>query len=115
MEVLMERALRQYRIMAFVTGTALFLLYFVAVPLTWAHHPEFGRILGVGHGVVLCPLYLFTVGRLYFLITLRWWWWGFMVIAIFIPFLPIVMEHYVTKSIRSGALGTTRPEVGHAR
>jgi integral membrane protein len=112
MEGLMERALRQYRVMAFVTGTALFLLYFVAVPLTWAHHPEFGKILGVGHGVVLCPLYLVTVARLYFLVKLRWWWWGCMVVAIFIPFLPIVMEHYVTKSIRADQASDALPEVG---
>ncbi len=105
----MEGALKRYQIMSFVTGTALILLYFVAVPLTIGHHPEFGKIIGVGHGVFLCPLYLLTVIQLTFLIRLRWWWWGLMFIAIIVPFLAFVMEHYVTKAIREGA--SRRPQV----
>lgn len=100
----MEGALLRYRIMSFVTGTALILLVFVAIPLTHYHHKTFGEILGVGHGVFLYPLYLLTVIQLAFLTRLRWWWWLCMALAGFIPFLAFVMEHYVTKAVREGAV-----------
>ncbi len=110
----MDGALLRYRIMSFVTGTALILLYGVAVPLTIAHHGLFGKILGVGHGVFLCPLYLLTVVQLAFLTRLRWWWWGLMTAAIIVPFLAFVMEHYVTKAIREGELRSAVPSPGAA-
>jgi integral membrane protein len=106
----MEGALLRYRVMSFVTGTALILLYFVAVPLTVNHHPLFGKVIGVGHGVFLCPLYLLTVIQLAFLTRLRWWWWGLMSVAIVVPFLAFVMEHLVTKAIREGT--ARQPAVG---
>jgi len=99
----MEGALFRYRVMSFVTGTALILLYGVAIPLTINHHPLFGKVIGVGHGVFLCPLYLLTVLQLAFLTRLRRWWWGLMIVAIVVPFLAFVMEHFVTKAIREGA------------
>ena len=108
----MDGALLRYRIMSFVAGTALILLYFVAIPLTINHHPLFGKVIGVGHGVFLCPLYLLTVIQLTFLTRLRWWWWGLMVAAIVVPFLAFIMEHVVTKAIREGT--ARRPAVRSA-
>jgi integral membrane protein len=97
-----ERALLRYRIMSIVTGTALLLLFAVAIPLTVDHHPLFGKVLGVAHGVFLYPLYLITIVQLAFLTRLRWWWWLCMAIAGFVPFLAFVMEHVVTKAVREG-------------
>jgi integral membrane protein len=102
MESVMEGALLRYRIMSFVTGTALILLFAVAIPLTVDHHPLFGKVLGVGHGVFLYPLYLLTVIQLALLTRLRWWWWLLMALAGFIPFLAFVMERVVTRAIREG-------------
>jgi integral membrane protein len=99
----MEGALVRYRVMSFVTGTALLLLVFVAVPLTASHEPVFGKVLGVAHGVFLYPIYLLTVVQLAFLTRLRWWWWLLMAAAGVIPFLAFAMEHVVTKAVRAGA------------
>ena len=99
----MRGALLRYRVMSFVTGTALILLVFVAIPLTHYHHGLFGEVLGVAHGVFLYPLYLLTVIQLAFLTRLRWWWWLCMALAGLVPFLAFVMEHFVTKAIREGA------------
>jgi len=90
----MEGALLRYRIMSFVTGTALLLLFVVA------------------HGVVLYPLYLLTVVQLWFLTRLRWWWWLLMLVAGVIPFLAFVMEHYVTRAIRAGEATPRVPPAG---
>jgi integral membrane protein len=98
----MDGALLRYRIMSFVTGTALILLVFVAIPLSHYHHKQLGEVLGVAHGVVLYPLYLITIVQLAFLTRLRWWWWLLMAIAGFVPFLAFIMEHQVTKAIRAG-------------
>ncbi|HEV3213916.1 MAG TPA: DUF3817 domain-containing protein [Acidimicrobiales bacterium] len=106
----MEGALLRYRIMSFVTGTALIVLVFVAVPLSWHHERTLGEVLGVAHGVFLYPLYLLTVIQLAFLTRLRWWWWLCMALAGFVPFLAFVMEHYVTRAIREGA--ARRPPLG---
>jgi integral membrane protein len=102
----MEGALRRYRVMSVVTGTALLLLVFVAVPLTWAHHPGFGKVLGVAHGVVLYPLYLLTVVQLWYLARLKLWWVALMLVAGFIPFLAFVMEHFVTRAVRQTEAAT---------
>ena len=109
----MDGALLRYRIMSFVTGTALILLFVVAIPLTLDHHPLFGKVLGVGHGVLLYPLYLLTVIQLAFLTRLRWWWWLFMAMAGFIPFLAFIMEHVVTKAIREGNRSVTAADGEH--
>ena len=98
----MEGALLRYRIMSFVTGTALLLLFVVAIPLNHTV-PMFGKVLGVAHGVFFYPLYLLTVVQLWFLTRLRWWWWALMLVAGVVPLLPFVMEHYVTKAIREGS------------
>ena len=108
---MIEGALLRYRIMSFVTGTALLLLFVVAIPLN-SSVPTFGRVLGVAHGVVLYPLYLLTVVQLWFLTRLRWWWWLLMLVAGVIPFLAFVMEHYVTRAIRAGEATPRVPPAG---
>src|SRR5579871_149236 len=109
---LMEGALLRYRVMAYVTGVALLALFAVAIPLTAAHHPEFGKVLGVAHGVVLYPLYLITIVQLAFHTRLRWWWVVLMALAGVVPVLSFVMEHHVTKEVKSdgGALAVTAPD-----
>jgi integral membrane protein len=96
----MDGALRRYRVMSVVTGTALLILVFAAIPLTIAGHPLLGKVLGPLHGVVLYPLYLVTVVQLWYLARLRLWWVVLMLLAGFVPGLAFVMEHYVTRAVR---------------
>jgi integral membrane protein len=110
----MEGALLRYRIMSFVTGTALLLLFVVAIPLN-ASVPEFGKVLGVAHGVFLYPLYLLTVVQLWFLTRLRWWWWACMAVAGVVPFLAFIMEHFVTRAIRDGVAKPRVAQSGQTR
>jgi integral membrane protein len=107
----MEGALLRYRVMSYVTGVALLLLFGVAIPLSAAHHPLFGTILGVGHGVFLYPLYLLTVVQLAFLTRLRWWWWLLMLAAGVVPLASFVVEHYATRAIRAGDRSLARAGV----
>lgn len=109
----MEGALLRYRVMAYVTGVALLALFAVAIPLTAAHHPGFGKVLGVAHGVVLYPLYLITIVQLAFHTRLRWWWVVLMALAGVVPVLSFVMEHHVTKAVRSGGGARAIPAPDH--
>ncbi len=112
---LMQGALLRYRVMSFVTGTALILLVFVAIPLSEALPPQDlrqgPRRRPRGGPLPAVPAHRDRAG-LAFLTRLRWWWWRpHGALAGFVPFLAFVMEHYVTKAIRAGA----RHRLGHRR
>jgi hypothetical protein len=60
---LVETAFRRYRIMSFVTGTTLLILFVTLflhrVDFTfWKHIKIFVDVVGIGHGIVLYPLYM---------------------------------------------------------
>ena len=65
-----SRALRPYRVLAYVTGVLLLLLVLVAMPLKYlADEPEMVRIVGVTHGWVYMA---YVVAALVLAYQLRW-------------------------------------------
>ena len=94
-------ALLRYRIMAFVTGTMLLLLVFVAMPLKYlADTPGPVAVIGTAHGFLFMG-YLLTALDLG--IRMRWplLRLGLIMIAGTIPFLSFVAERSVTREARA--------------
>jgi integral membrane protein len=96
----MEAAFQRYRIMAFVTGTTLLILCGTQI-LNWVDKPAwhhiywFVKIVGVGHGLVLYPIY-FVLSFLFVLkARLNLGLMVLMFMAGFVPGLAFFMEHYV--------------------
>ena len=100
-------AFRFYRTMSYITGTSLVILFILLGlhPLFSVHQwREFGfsaveRIVGVGHGLVLYPIYFVSCfivmlkARLPFLIVVAMW------LAGFVPLLAFVMERWVARRL----------------
>jgi integral membrane protein len=85
-------AFLRYRTLAFVTGTLLILLVFVALPLKWwAHNKTPVAIIGTAHGFIFM-VYLVTALDLG--VRLRWPWLklGLIMLAGTIPFASFVAE-----------------------
>ncbi|GAA4495390.1 DUF3817 domain-containing protein [Actinoallomurus oryzae] len=101
----MQGAVTRYRIMAYVTGTLLIVLCFVAVPLKiFAHNGVLSNAVGVPHGVICYPLYLLATFDLY---RRARWPLGRVVLIVLagvIPFLAFYVERRVVNELR------TRPE-----
>ena len=96
-------ALLRYRVMAYLTGTLLVLLVFVAVPLKYfADQPTLTSILGAAHGFVFI-VYLIAA----FDLGLRRRWdltrFGLVLVGGLIPFLAFYMERRITAEIHRGA------------
>ena len=54
-----EGALLRYRIVAWIVGVLLIVLFCVGIPLQFAgHHKGVDAVVGVVHGVIFYPLYL---------------------------------------------------------
>jgi integral membrane protein len=87
----------RYRILAFVTGTLLIVLVFVAIPIKyWAHNKTPVAIVGTAHGFIFM-VYLVTAFDLG--IRLRWPWLklGLIMLAGTIPFASFVAEKIAHK------------------
>lgn len=96
-------ALLRYRVMAFVTGTMLLLLVFVAMPLKYlADMPGPVAVIGTAHGF-LFMVYLVTALDLG--VRMRWPLLRLLLIMVAgtIPFLTFVAEHSVTQEARARA------------
>jgi len=96
-------ALLRYRVMAYITGTLLVLLVFVAVPLKYlADRPGPTSVLGAAHGFVFI-IYLIAA----FDLGLRRRWdltrFGLVLVGGLIPFLAFYMERRITGEIRRGS------------
>jgi integral membrane protein len=96
----MQKAFGRYRIMSFVTGTTLLilcctlLLHTVDLKL-WKSMYVFVVIVGIGHGVVLYPIYLIMS----FQVALKARYVGLMLGAGFIPGLAFYMEHRMEQKL----------------
>ena len=94
----MDRAFRWYRRMSFVTGTTLLIL-FITLSLQgldhslWLQIKVFRVVLGIGHGVVLYPIYLFVCFQLVLKFRLNLWNLVLMMFAGFVPGLAFYLEH----------------------
>jgi integral membrane protein len=98
----MTRALRYYRVMSVVVGTALLVLC-VGVVLRYGFgHPTLEKVVGPIHGV-LYIVYLVSVVNLALAAHLRKWQVVAMVAAGFVPFLAFYVENRVTASLASQA------------
>ncbi|HEY0540539.1 MAG TPA: DUF3817 domain-containing protein [Actinoallomurus sp.] len=91
----------RYRVMAYVTGTLLIILFFVAVPLKiFAHDGTLSNLVGLPHGVVCYPLYLLTTFDLYRRVRWPLSRVALIVLAGVIPFLTFYVERKVVAELR---------------
>ena len=94
----MDPAFRRYRLMSFVTGTTLLTL-FVTLLLhavdqsLWEHLRWFVKVVGVGHGVLLYPLYMVTCFQVVLKYRLNVGLLALMFLAGFVPGLAFYLEH----------------------
>ena len=94
----MDPAFRRYRLMSFVTGTTLLTL-FVTLLLhavdqsLWEHLQWFVKVVGVGHGVLLYPLYMVTCFQVVLKYRLNVGLLALMFLAGFVPGLAFYLEH----------------------
>jgi integral membrane protein len=84
--------------MSFVTGTTLLVLFVTlfihSVDLTlWKHMDWFVKIVGIGHGVVLYPIYMIMCFNLVMKFRLNALYLGVMLFAGFVPGLAFYLEH----------------------
>jgi integral membrane protein len=107
-------ALTTYRVLAWVVGTLLIVLVFVAMPLQFfTGHGSgpyevgdtLGKVLGIGHGFLYMA---FLLSLLNLALRVRWLgrgvgWIRTLLVALAgtIPFLSFVAEHIVTKNVRA--------------
>jgi integral membrane protein len=100
----MEKALRFYKVMAYITGTTLLLLAFFVVlhsvnESLWNSIKVFRSIIGIGHGVVLYPIYMAACFNLILKARIKVVYFFLMLIAGFVPLLAFIMERYTEKNL----------------
>jgi integral membrane protein len=109
-------ALIRYRVMAFIVGTGLLILVFVAVPLQYAANIKLvAEIVGTMHGY-LYIVYLIAAADL----ARRAHWRLLRIVTVvaagFLPFLAFIVEHRVYRQMQTEwAAGLLGPEDGGAR
>ena len=106
----MQAAFARYRVMSFVTGTTLLVLcVFLTLHsvdlVLWTHLKIVVTIVGVGHGVVLYPIYMVMCFQFALKARLHPGWVALMLLAGFVPGLAFYMEHRMASTVM------TRPSV----
>ncbi|MGH9020395.1 MAG: DUF3817 domain-containing protein [Acidimicrobiales bacterium] len=94
----MDRAFQRYRVMSFVTGTTLlllcaFLLLHTVDLSAWKSIKAVVTIVGIGHGVVLYPIYLVMCFQFWLKSRVHVGLLVLMLLAGFVPGLAFYMEH----------------------
>lgn len=94
----MEATFRRYRAMSFITGTTLLILFVTLFLHTvdrtlWQHLSWFVRVVGVGHGIVLYPIYMIMCFNLVLRFRLNPGLLALMLFAGFVPGLAFYLEH----------------------
>jgi integral membrane protein len=106
----LARAVRRYRIMAYITGVVLIILCFVGIPLqVFAHNQFVVNYVGTTHGI----LYLIYLGTAYWMTRLVGMKLGspqtiLVLLAGTIPVLTFVVERWVTHRYIDPALAAAR-------
>lgn len=93
-------ALLRYRVAAYVVGTVLLVLVFVAMPLKYVwHEPAAVQWVGQLHGFLFIG---YLVLAFDFAIRARWPWWrvAIMLLAGTVPFMSFVTERWATREVR---------------
>jgi integral membrane protein len=103
----MTQAFRRYRVMSYVTGTTLLLLCATFVlhrlsPQTWESIHFAVKILGVGHGLVLYPIYMLSSFFVVVKFKLALWYIPLLFLAGFVPGLAFVLESRVRRIVVEG-------------
>ena len=94
-------ALLRYRVMAFVTGTLLLVLVFIAMPIKyWGDHPGPVAIVGVSHGFLFM---VYLLASLDLGVRLRWNPIKLVVVMACgtIPFASFIAERRITREVRA--------------
>jgi integral membrane protein len=100
----MEKAFQRYRLMSFVTGTTLivlcaFLLLHTVDLALWTHLKVLVTVVGIGHGVVLYPIYMVMCFQLALKARLHPGLVILMLLSGFVPGLAFYMEHRVARRL----------------
>jgi integral membrane protein len=100
----MDPTFRRYRLMSFVTGTTLLSLFVTlflhAVDLSfWEHLKWFVKVVGVGHGVLLYPLYMVTCFQVVLKFHLNVALLALMFLAGFVPGLAFYLEYRMRRRL----------------
>ena len=100
----MEKAFERYRLMSFVTGTTLIILCLFlllhTVDLTlWRDLKVLVTIVGIGHGVVLYPIYMVLCFQFALKARLHVGFVVLMLLAGFVPGLAFYMEHKMERRL----------------
>jgi integral membrane protein len=102
---------RAYRIMAYLTGTMLILLCFVAIPVqVWGHNNTPVHIVGLAHGI-LYMIYIVVAFAMTRLVRMKVASPGTVIVlaAGIIPVLTFVVERWVTRTYINRALAQSVP------
>jgi integral membrane protein len=94
-------ALLRYRIMAYIVGVML-IVVFVSIPFQSVE-----KVIGFVHGM-LYLLYLVTVLDLVRRAHLRFWTFVAMVCGGWVPFLAFVVERWITRRLAAAGTPSTR-------
>jgi integral membrane protein len=113
----MQKAFGRYRIMSFVTGTTLLILCCTLILHTvdlkaWDHIHWFVDVVGIGHGVVLYPIYLVMSFQLALKARLHVGYIALMMGAGFVPGLAFYMEHRMERKLYPNGYQTSREFAG---
>ena len=110
----MDKAFRRYRVMSFVTGTTLILL-FAHLALKYVDHSLwhqtklFELLDGEAHGLVLYPLYMVMSFQFVFKAKLPVVLLALMFLAGFVPGLAFYMEYHVAKHVYPNGIPAKTP------
>jgi integral membrane protein len=100
----MLKTFNRYRIMSFITGTTLLTLCATLIlhkvdATAWHHIKWFVNLVGVGHGIVLYPIYLVASFNLALKAKLHVGYIAIMLLSGFVPGLAFYMEYRMEKKL----------------
>ena len=98
---MLNTPLGRYRLLAYIVGTFLIVLFFIGIPLqTWAHNDFVAKYIGILHGF-LYLVYLVACLELVLRFRLHVVRFLLMAAAGFVPFLSFVMERKTTSYLQA--------------
>jgi len=107
----MNPTFRRYRLMSFVTGTTLLVL-FVTLSLQgidhslWVRIKPFRIVVGIGHGVILYPIYMITCFQMVLKFRLNLALLILMFGAGFVPGLAFYLEYRMRRKLYPDGVGS---------
>ena len=108
-DVRVRRALARYRVIAWIVGVLLIVLFCIGIPLEFAAgHRGVDRVVGIAHGMVFYPLYLLATVDLGWRARMRPLRLLFTLVAGTVPFLSFVAERQTRRwvSASAGSVGS---------